>query len=204
MNPAACRAFAAFCVADRRDDRTVAWLQVVADGFTAVHADRKAFTAAAIITAAGLTARATEASARVKGPCAQHRKTRRRGRQPPCTCHCRSRRRSLSCARLGLVSRGALLARSSRGGALQPSNDVRIPSLASRPPPQWGSVPCVGWLVGGPVAVTGGECALRVLRVPVVRTPSTMLRLAAGSVRRCRRLGREGPSKRPQPNRSSN
>jgi hypothetical protein len=61
MNPAASRAFAAFCVADRRDDRTVAWLQVVADGFTAVHADRKAFTVAAIIAAAGLTDRAAAA-----------------------------------------------------------------------------------------------------------------------------------------------
>ncbi len=46
--------------ADRRDDRTVAWLQVVADGFHAVHADRNA-TADGLGAALGAK---TEASAR--------------------------------------------------------------------------------------------------------------------------------------------
>jgi hypothetical protein len=60
-----------FGFADRRDDRTVAWLQVVTDSFDAVHADRKAFTVAAPTAAgpdraAAALAHTTEASARVK------------------------------------------------------------------------------------------------------------------------------------------
>ena len=60
-----------FVFADRSDDRTVAWLQVVADGFDAVHADRKAFTVAAPTVAgpdraAAALAHTTEAAARVE------------------------------------------------------------------------------------------------------------------------------------------